>query len=337
MNQSNGSYFLIVENEGRFSIDQVASLGQSERPTMAQLQNYLPDMGLLGAEIEFVLLWASSDDPDMDQPVLVGSPELFRKWADYRIRREQGLTKTFVEHLNSDDSAPFPSEDDVKGVADAVQYFLRSADESRIDSQRRIIMPPDPSSGEYQRLVTRPGEIFMLLLYVEKHLNYFLASWEPSLMELYGELGSALSKNQPTSEWLDDWQAKADPIHMKLVAEKSDQGFNGLVKELEQRLSLKEPAPDQLPDNLLEEGIGNLKELVEIRNAIGHSIIYNGITVNGTVLLEPHLTKHTSKANRRTIATYFDDEIYGIVKSMIDDAHNFVFLCGEVGQLSPKP
>ena len=132
-------------------------------------------------------------------------------------------------------------------------------------------------------------------------------------------------------EWFDTWWARLEPIHMGVVAKNSDQGFLGLVDDLEKTLERK--VPDQLPTNLRENGIDNLRELAEIRNTIGHSTIYNGMVVDGRVVLEPHMTKHTSRANRRTLATNFDDDTYGIIKSMIEDAHAFLETYADGGHL----
>ena len=111
---------------------------------------------------------------------------------------------------------------------------------------------------------------------------------------------------------------------MKLVAQNSDKGFSGLVKEL------KEETLGILPDDLRDAGIANLEELAEIRNTIGHSTIYNSIIVDGKRLIMPHVTKHTDRLNRRTLATHFDDEVYDLIKSMIDDAHAFLEICARI-------
>ena len=242
------------------------------------------------------------------------------------------MSSEYVPSDDLDNSVLFPAEEEVTVTVDILQYVMNRVGASPMDSIRRIVMPPDSSSVEYQRLVNRPGEVFILLLYVEKHLNYFLASRDPAVAELYEELALLQSKDQLSDEWLEAWWARVEPIHMEVVAKNSDQNFSGLVDRLEKGLQLK--VPDQLPANFQENGIDNLKELVAIRNTIGHSIIYNGITVDGTVVLEPHMTKHTSNAKRRTISTYLDDDTYGTIKSMVEDAHAFLAVCLVWGHLT---
>ena len=111
---------------------------------------------------------------------------------------------------------------------------------------------------------------------------------------------------------------------MKLVAQNSDKGFPGLVKEL------GEETLGALPDNFRDAGISNLEELAEIRSTVGHSTIYNSMVVDGKRLINPHVTKHTDRSNRRTLATHFDDEVYDLIKSMTDDAHAFLEICARI-------
>ena len=87
---------------------------------------------------------------------------------------------------------------------------------------------------------------------------------------------------------------------------------------------------DALPDSLRESGIANLNELVNIRNTIGHSTIYGGLAVDGKVMIAPHITKHTNRANRETLTTHLDDETYELIKAMIDDAHTFLETCKSI-------
>lgn len=108
---------------------------------------------------------------------------------------------------------------------------------------------------------------------------------------------------------------------MKLVSENSDKGFAGLVDDLDHAMRYG------LPDNLRESGIANLEELVAIRNTIGHSTIYNGLDVDGRVIIAPHMTKHTNMSKRETLTTHFDDETYELIKSMIEEAHEFLGIC----------
>ena len=67
-----------------------------------------------------------------------------------------------------------------------------------------------------------------------------------------------------------------------------------------------------LPHTLRENGISNLRGLADIRNTIGHSTIYNGMVVDGKVMISPHITKHTARSSRETFTTSFDDETYDL-------------------------
>ena len=73
---SSGSYRLIVEEEGKYISRPIVALGQTERPTMTQLQGYLPSLGLPVYGVDFALLWLADDDPEMNHPVLVASARL---------------------------------------------------------------------------------------------------------------------------------------------------------------------------------------------------------------------------------------------------------------------
>ena len=93
-----GSYHLITEDQGRFSSRPVVALGRTERPTMPQLQNFLPALGLLRPDVEFALYWVSDDDTEAKYPVLSGSVSMMMKYSDYRMAKP--TRETFVHYLN---------------------------------------------------------------------------------------------------------------------------------------------------------------------------------------------------------------------------------------------
>ncbi len=319
---SSGSYRLIVEEEGKFISKSIVALGRTERPTMDQLQSYLPALGLPVHGVDFALLWLADDDPEMNHPVLVASIPVTMKWADYNLGRNSG--ESFVDYLNRISSVLSTGESEEAVSVDILQYIFNRSDMSPQESMNLIVRSPSEGSAEYERLIARPGEVFMLLLYVEKRLSYHLVSRDPDIAPLYREIGAAQSEGRVSTEWFDAWWAKLEPLQARLVANNSDKGFRELVNDLDQEILAI------LPDNLRESGIANLKELVDIRNTIGHSTIYNGLVVDGKVMIAPHITKHTGKSNRETLTTYLDDETYGLIKSMIEDAHAFLEICAKV-------
>lgn len=317
-----GSYHLITENETRYTSRTVAALGRSERPTMVQLQNFLPALGLPSPGIEFALYWVADEDTEMNCPVIQASVSMILKWRDYSAAKTTG--ETLVDYLNRVSSVLTIGESEEAVTADVLMYTLNRADLSPEETRKRVVMPPSDSLVEYEELVTRPGEVFMLLLYVEKHLSYHFVSRHPDVIRSLDELSDVQSEDRVSREWLDDWWTRIEPIQMKLVAQNSDKGFSGLVKELE------EETFGLLPDDFRDAGIANLEELAEIRNTIGHSTIYNSMVIDGKRLIMPHVTKHTDRSNRRTIATHFDNEVYALIKSMIDDAHAFLEICARI-------
>ena len=317
-----GSYRLIIEDEGKFVAKTVVALGRPERPRMSELQSYLPALGFPGRGVEFALFWTADDDPDMNLPVFVGSPLITVKWADYNLSRNP--VQSFVDYLNQVNTVLFPGELEGDVSVDVMRYIANRIDMSPQDSMDLIVRPPGGNSVEYQELVARPGEVFMLLLYVEKHLSYHFVSRHPDFMSSLGEIDAARSEDRFSSEWFDEWWAKAEPLQMKLVANNSDRGFSGLVSDLDQAMV------GILPDDLRVKGVSNLKELADIRNTIGHSTIYNGMVVDGRVIISPHITKHTARFNRETLTTHFDDETFGLIKSMIEGAHTFLGICAKV-------
>ena len=318
---NSGSYRLIVEDEGNFISRFIVALGHTERPTMAQLQGYLPALGLPGRGVDFALLWSADDDPEMSHPVLVGSASVTMKWADYNLGRNLG--ESFVDYLNKVSSvlSTGDSEEDVS--VDILRYIFNRSSMSPQESMNLIVRPPHASSAEYERLITRPGEVFMLLLYVEKRLSYHLISRNPEIVPLYDEIGAAQSEGRVSTQWFNAWWAKLEPLQTRLVAINSDRGFSVLVNDLDQEMC------GVLPDNLRESSIANLNELIDIRNTIGHSTIYNGLVVDGKVMITPHITKHTDRSNRETLTTHFDDETHDLIKSMIEDAHAFLEICAK--------
>ena len=319
---SSGSYRLIIEKEGKFISKPAVALGQTERPTVAQLQSYLPALGLPASGGDFALLWLADDDPEMDHPVLVASVPVTMKWADYSLDRNQG--ESFVDYLNKVSSMPSTSESKEEVSVDIVRYIFNRSDMSPQESMNSIVRPPHADSVEYEQLIARPGEVFMLLLYVEKHLSYHFVSRHPDISPLYEEVAVAQSEGRVSTEWFNAWWAKLEPLQMRLVANNSDRGFSGLVNDLDQEMC------GNLRDNLRESGIANLRELVDIRNTIGHSTIYSGLVVDGTVMIAPHITKHTDRSNRETLTTHLDDETYSLIKTMIGDAHMFLETCARV-------
>ena len=320
--KSLGSYHLITEDQGRYISRLVAVLGRSERPTNEHLTNLLPALGLPAPGVEFALYWVSDEDPEAKYPVLSGTVAMLTKYSHYRSDEPTG--EAFVDYLNRGSSvlAAVASEETV--TVDTLLYTLNRVDLSPEEAQKRVVMPPVDNPVEYEQLVARPGEVFMLLLYVEKHLSYHFVSRHPDVIQLIGEVSDVQSEGRISPEWFDDWWARNNQVQMKMVAQNSDKGFSGLVKDLaEETLGL-------LPDNLREDGISNLEELVEIRNTIGHATIYNSMVIDGKRLIDPHVTKHTDRSNRRTIATHFDDETYDLIKSMTEDAHEFIQVCARI-------
>ena len=320
--QGLGGYHLITEDQGRYSIRPVEALGRTERPTMPQLQNFLPALGLITPGVEFALYWVSHEETEAKYPVLSGSVSIMMKYRDYRLAKPTG--ETFVHYLNRVSSVLASVESEEAVTVDTLMYALNRAEQSPEETRKIAVMPPSDNPVEYEQLVIRPGEVFMLLLYVEKHLSYHIVSRHPDILRLLDELSNIQSEGRFSDEWFDDWWARTDTIQMKLVAQNSDKGFSGLVKDLE------EETLGLLPDSFRDVGISNLKELAEIRNTIGHSTIYNSMIVDGKPLILPHVTKHTDRPNRQTLATHFDDETYDLIKSMIDDAHAFVENCAKI-------
>ena len=319
---SSGSYHLIIEKEGKFISKPIVALGQTERPTMAHLRSFLPALGQPVSGGDFALLWLADDDPEMEHPVIVASVPVTMKWADYSLEGNQG--EGFVDYLNKVSSLPSTGEPEEEVSVDVVRYIVNRSDVSPQESMNSIVRPPHANSVEYEQLIARPGEVFMLLLYVEKHLNYQLVSRHPDIVPLYEKVAAAQSEGRVSTEWFNAWWAKLEPLQMRLVADNSDKGFSRLVKDLDQEVS------DALPDNLREGGVDNLEELVNIRNTIGHSTIYGGLAVDGRVMIAPHITKHTNRLNRETLTTRLDDETYALMKAMIDDAHTFLEICAKI-------
>ena len=317
-----GTFRLIVENEGKFTIKPVVALGRTERPTIEQLRGYLPAFGLTSRGVDFALLWSADDDLEMNHPVLIASPAVTAKWADHNLRRNPD--ETFVDYLNKVSSVLSTGEPEDEVAVDVLQYILNRIDMSPQESMNLVVRPPSANSIEYEQLITRPGEVFMLLLYVEKRLSYHLVTRHPDIVPLYEEIASAQSVGGISADWFDAWWAKLEPLQTSLVASNSDKGFSTLVNDLDQELS------GMMPDNLRENGIANLNELADIRNTIGHSTIYNGLDIDGKVIIAPHITKHTGRSNRQTLTTHFDDETHELIKSMIDDAHTFLEICVKV-------
>ena len=188
-----GSYRLIIEDEGKFVAKTVVALGCPERPMMSELQSYLPALGFPGRGVEFALFWTADDDPDMNLPVFVGSPLITVKWADYNLSRNPG--QSFVAYLNQVNTVLIPGESEDVSV-DVMRYIANRIDMSPQDSMDLIVRPPDGNSVEYQELVARPGEVFMLLLYVEKHLSYHFVSRHPDIMSSLGEIDAARSEDR---------------------------------------------------------------------------------------------------------------------------------------------
>ena len=322
-----GRYRLIVEDTGKFVSNPIVALGKTERPTMAQLQSYLPALGIPGRRVEFALFWSAEDDPEMKNPVFVASAAITLKWADYALSRESH--DSFVDYLNRITPVLSIGESEEEVSVDVVRYIFNRADMSPQESMNLIVRPPHVNSTEYEQLIARPGEIFMLLLYVEKRLNYYLVSRHLDIVSMYGDIAAAQSEGSVSAEWFNAWWAKLEPLQMSLVAKNSDKNFSGLVSALAQETS------GILPDDLRKIGVDNLEELVDIRNAIGHSTIYNGLVVDGKVMIAPHLTKHTGRSNQQTLTAQLDDETYDLIKSMVEDAHTFLEICAKAPLREP--
>ncbi len=320
--QGLGSYHLITEDQGRYSSKPIATLGRTERPTLPHMQNLMPALGLVKPDVEFALYWVSDDDTEAEYPVLCGSVSMTVKFTDYRMAKPVG--ETFVHYLNRVNSVLAAVESEEAVTVDTLLYTMNRAEQSPEQARKLAVMPPSDNPVEYEQLVTRPGEVFMLLLYVEKHLSYHFVSRHPDVIQLLVESSDAHLEGRFSDEWFDDWWARLEPIQMRLVAQNSDKGFLGLVKELAAETL------GELPDDFRDAGISNLKELAKIRNTIGHSTIYNSMTVDGKTLIFPHITKHTDRPTRQTLATHFDDDTYDLIKSMIDDAHEFVETCARI-------
>ena len=317
-----GHYHLITAEQGRYSSRPVAALGHTERPTLPQLQNFLPALGLLRPGVEFALYWVSDEDMEAEFPVLHGSRSMMVKYSDYCVTKPAG--ETFVDYLNKVSSVLAAGATEEPVTADLLMYTLNRIGLSPEEAQRQVVMPPVDNPVEYEQLVARPGEVFMLVLYVEKRLSYHFVTRHPDVIRLMLEAHNVQSEGQISPEWFDDWWARLEPVQMQLVAQNSDKGFSGLVKDL------RKETLGKLPDDFREAGISNLEELAELRNTIGHSTIYNSMVVDGKPVILPHVTKHTDRSSRQTIATHFDDETYELVKSMIDEAHEFVETCSKM-------
>ena len=317
-----GSYHLITEDQGSYVSRPVAALGRSEKPTLTQLTNFLPALGLPAPGVEFALYWVSDEDTETKCPVIHASISMMMKYSDYRIANNTG--EAFVDYLNRVGFVLTAGVTEEPVTADILMYTLNRVDLSPEEAQKRVVMPPVDNPVEYEQLVARPGEVFMLLLYFEKHLSYHFVSRHPDVIRLLNELSVVQSEGRFSHEWFDDWWARSEPIQMKLLAQNSDKGFSGLVKDLAAETLGK------LPDNFRDAGISNLEELTEIRNTIGHSTIYNSMVVDGKPVILPHVTKHTDRSDRQTLATHFDHETYDLIKSMIEDAHEFLFVCARI-------
>ena len=225
-----------------------------------------------------------------------------------------------MDYLNKPADAP-PDQHSANVTIDVLNYMMKRADMSSTESMGRVVQPPAEHSEDYQQLVVRPGELFMLLLYVEKHLSYHLITRDPGVGELYTRLHHAQTEGYLSNEWFEAWWYELEPIQISLVAQNSDKGFAALVDELDHALS------GVMPDLQREPNIDNLKELVDIRNMIGHATIYNEMTAGDQIIIEPHITKHTSSRKRKIFSTVFDDEVYSYIKGMINDAHSFLEAC----------
>lgn len=318
-----GSYHLITKDQDRYVSKPVTALGRSERPTLTELTNSLPALGLPATDVDFALYWVSEEDTEAEYPVLAGSVPMLEKYSDYRIANN--TSEPFVDYLNRYRSMLAAVEAEESVTVDTLMYMLNRVDLSPEDAQKLVTMPPVDDPVEYEQLVTRPGEVFMLVLYVEKHLSYHLVSRNPEILQLIDELRVVQSEGRFSNEWFDDWWDRNDTVQTKLVAQNSDKGIAGLVKDLAADETL-----NSLPVDYREAGISNLEGLAELRNTIGHSTIYNSMEVGGKRLIMPHFTKHTDRANRQTISTHFDDETYDLIKSMIEDAHEFLQICARI-------
>jgi len=316
---STGSYHLILEDAGKFVSKPLIDLGKTVRPTMAQLHTHLPALGLPAPGVEFALFWSAEDDPELETPVFVASTKIISEWANYMLSRESH--HTFVDYLNKIPPILSIDESEEDVSVDVVRYIFNRIDMSPQESMNLIVRPPPTNTPEYQQLIARPGEIFMSLRYVEKRLNYHLVSRHPDIVPMYDDITAAQAEGTLSAEWFNAWWARLEPLQMSLVEKNSDKNFSGLVAALDRETS------DIIPDQLREPGIANLEELVDIRDAIAHSTIYNGLVVENKVIIAPHLTKHTGRSNRQTLSTQLDDETYEAIKSMIEDAHAFLEVC----------
>ena len=131
-----GSYHLITLDEGKFVSKAVVALGWTERPSMAELQNYSAALGSPGRGVEFALFWTADDDPEMVEPVFVASLPVTMRWADYQLSRSSG--QSFLDYLNQVSTvlATGESEEDVS--VDIMRYMVNRIDMSPHESVNLI-------------------------------------------------------------------------------------------------------------------------------------------------------------------------------------------------------
>ena len=79
-----GGYWLIVQAGEGFVVRSVPELGRSERPSIDQLNTYLPSLGLLRGEVAFAFYWSADEDSESEYPVMVGSVSVMCRWTRYK-------------------------------------------------------------------------------------------------------------------------------------------------------------------------------------------------------------------------------------------------------------
>ena len=277
-----GAYQLIVQSGEGFLVQSVPQLGHSDRPSIDQLNSYLPSLGLLRPGVDFALYWSADEDSAAEYPVIVSSISVMQRWTQYQIDRALG--QSFLEYLNQP-AGTAPDQHGEKITVDVLNYMMKRVDMSPAESMARVVQPPDEHSQDYHQLVVRPGEIFMLLRYVEKHLSYYLVTRHLEIVDLYADLHHAQTESRLSSDWFEAWWDELEPLQKSLVAQNSDKGFGALVDELDQALS------EAIPASQREPNIANLKELVTVRNTIGHATMYNEMAAGDRIVIEPHITK----------------------------------------------
>lgn len=199
------------------------------------------------------------------------------------------------------------------------------------------VLPPEAGSTDYIENISRPGELFMLIRYVEKHLNYMLTSWQLLASDI------SLSKMSEDMDHIrdvntDELAKMIEEEHpafetRRITSKNSDRGFRKMVDDLNEVLF------DILPQDILSGIVSDLKVIVDLRDAIAHSTTYNSYVVEddcvplGPGAVNRHLTKHTRSPNREVMTLRFDDRGYRDALNLIEKCQQNLLYCAKVKPL----